>query len=152
MKKIFITSIICLCISTALCGQKVTKKQVRQILETAITSLQTSDSTTFVSLWHFDGESAPYHNNSFTEKTARSYFHHLREFLDTALTRNLKIEDIEIEKVDAEQHVMHFGKYNIKAWFKYSDKYYKGFGFFLDYINDKWVVRFIPDTSTMTGG
>ena len=150
MKKIFTISIICLCISTVLYGQKMTKKQARQILEKAIKSLRTADSTTFVSLWHFDGKSAPYHNQPFTEITARSYFHYLEEFLDTALIRDLKIDDIEIDKVNAEQQAMNFGKYNIKAWFKYNDKYYKGFGFFLDYINEKWVVRFIPDTSTMT--
>ncbi|MES2680130.1 MAG: hypothetical protein V4635_09610 [Bacteroidota bacterium] len=152
MKKIFITSIICLCISTALYGQKLTKKQARQILGKAISSLQSSDSTTFVSLWHFSGTPPACDNHPFTEKTAITYYHYLREFLDTALTHNLKIDNIDIEKTDAEQQALNFGKYNIKAWFKYADKYYKGFGFYMDFIEGKWVVRFSPDTSTMTCG
>ena len=152
MKKQFTTAIICLCITSVLYGQKITKKQARQILEKAITSLQTEDSTTFISLWHFDGTAAPYHNNPFTESSARSYFYYLREFLDTAISRNLKIDGVEIDRVNTEQQALNFGKYNIRAWFKYNDKYYKGFGFYLDYINDKWMVRFIPDTSTLTCG
>jgi hypothetical protein len=131
---------------------KLKKKQATQILQTALTSLKNADSVTFVKLWYFDGTAAPYHQNPFTEKSAMSYFHYLREFVDTALTRNLKIDDIEIYKVDADQQALNFGKYNAKAWFKYNDKYFKGFGFFLDYIDDKWVVRYIPDTSTLTRG
>lgn len=152
MKKVFSTAIICLSISGVLYGQKLSKKQARQILETAVTCLKTSDTTTFANLWYFDNTPAPFHTKSFTEQTATSYFHYLREFVDTALAQNLLIDDIEISKVAADQQALNFGKYNIKAWFKYNEKYYKGFGFFLDYINDKWVVRYIPDTSTLTRG
>lgn len=152
MKKIFTIAIICLSLATATFGQKLKKKEATQILQTALTSLKNSDSATFVKLWYFDGTAAPYHQKPFTEKTAMSYFHYLREFVDTALTRNLNIDDIEISKVEADQQALNFGKYNIRGWFKYTDKYFKGFGFFLDYIDDKWVVRYIPDTATLTRG
>jgi hypothetical protein len=40
-------------------------------------------------------------------------------------------------------------KYWIKAWFKYDDHYFKGFGFYMAYLNNKWVVRDYPSTSSM---
>jgi hypothetical protein len=150
MKTIFTTTIMLICVLTNASGQKLKKAQARQILETAITTLKTSDSAAFVRLWHIDGKPAPFHDNPFTEKSATTYFYYIREFVDTALTKNLKIDDVEVSKVCAEQQALNFGKYNIKVWFKYTDKYFKGFGFFVDYIDDKWVVRFIPETSTRT--
>src|SRR5688572_24287039 len=145
MKRTFTITITLICVLTNASGQGLKRAQARQILETAITTLKTSDSAAFVRLWHIDSKPAPFHDNPFTEKTATTYFHYLREFIDTALTKNLKIDDIEVSKVDAVQQAQNFGKYNIKVWFKYSDKYYKGFGFFVDYIDDRWVVRYIPD-------
>lgn len=150
MNKIITTTFICLLLVTTSYGQKLNKKQANQILQTALSSLKNSDSATFVKLWHFDGTAAPYHKTPFTEQSAITYFHYLREFVDTALTMNLKIDHIEIYKVDAEQSALNFGKYNAKAWFKYNNSYFKGFGFFLDYIDNKWLVRYIPDTSTLT--
>lgn len=149
MKKVFTTSTVLICILTSAYGQKLRNAQAKQILETAISSLKTSDSAAFVRLWHFDGKPAPYHNSPFTEKSAMSYFYYLREFVDTALIKNLKIDAIEITKVGAEQRALNFGRYNVKVWFKYTDTYFKGFGFFVDYIDNKWLVRYIPDTSTL---
>jgi hypothetical protein len=151
MKKIF-TIILSLSLTTTAWGQKLRKKQADHILQTALSSLKNGDSTAFVKLWYFDGTAAPYRQKPFTEQTAMFYFHYLKEFVDTALLCNLKIDELEISKVGAEQRALNFGKYNIKAWFKYNDNYFKGFGFFLDYIDDKWVVRYIPDTSTFTRG
>jgi hypothetical protein len=150
MKTIFTTAIALFCILTNVHGQKIRKAQARQILETAINCLKTSDSLSFVKLWYFDCRPAPGHDHPFTERSVMLYFHYLREFVDTALIRNLKIEEIEISKVSQEQRESGFGRYNIKVWFKYTDKYFKGFGFFVDYINNKWVVRDIPDTSTLS--
>jgi hypothetical protein len=145
MTKIF-TALAIFCILAKAQGQKLKRAQARQILETAVHCLKTSDSIAFIGLWHFDGKPAPYHKNPFTEETAASYYHYFREFLDTALTRDLKIDYIEISKVPSDQQALNFGKYNIRAWLKYNDKYYKGFGFFVDYIDHKWVVHYIPDT------
>jgi hypothetical protein len=148
MDKVVITSVLCLFLSTVSLGQNLKKQEARKILETAYSTLKTGDSTTFVNLWYIDGTAAPYHKKSFTEKTARTYFHYLREFLDTALILNLPIHRIDISKVDPGQQKLNFGKYNIKAWFKYTENYQKGFGLFIDYCNEKWVVRYIPETST----
>jgi hypothetical protein len=150
MKKLIASLLATVFISANGSGQQLKKAQARQILETAITSLRTSDTTAFLNLWHFDGKPAPYHEIPFTRKTALEYFHYMREFLDTALTRDLKIYEMELTKVGVEQQALNFGKYNIRAWFRYTDKYFKGFGFFIDYIEDKWMVRYIPDTSTRT--
>ena len=152
MKRTFTITIILFCFLTTASAQKIKKAEARRILETAIATLKSSDSASFVHLWFIDGKPAPFHNNPFTGKTAMSYFYYLREFVDTALINNLKIYDIEVSRLNAVQQAQNFGKYNIKVWFRYSDKYYKGFGFFVDYINEKWVVRYIPDTSTRSTG
>jgi len=150
MRKLFTTTIAIICILTNVHGQKLKKAQAKKIIEISINCLKTSDSSSFVRLWYFDGKPAPYHDNPFTEKSAMLYFHYIKEFIDSALINNLRIDDIEVSKVNSEQRALNFGKYNIKVWFKYNDNYFKGFGFFVDYIDEKWLVRYIPDTSTLT--
>ena len=150
IKKLLIATIALIFVATDVHGQKLRKAEARLIIETAINSLKSGDSTAFVELWHIDNTPAPYHDHPFTEKTAFSYYHYLREFVDTALAQNLEADHIDISKVEAEQRALNFGKYKIKVWFKNTDWYFKGFGFFVEYIDDKWLVRYIPDTSTLT--
>lgn len=150
MKKALLLSIICLSLSTTLFGQKISKKEARQLLEKAITHLKSSDSASFIGLWYTGKYKWPYHDRPFTRQDIQDNFYYLQEFLDTALNRNLKINHIEIYSVEAEKMSRDFGTYNIKAWFKYDKNYYKGFGFFVEFIDNKWVVLFNPDTSTLT--
>lgn len=69
-----------------------------------------------------------------------------------ALVNNFPINEIEIERTSNEQREQKFGLYTIRLWFRYSKNYYKGFGFFVDFIDNRWVIRNIPDTSTKIVG
>ena len=74
---------------------------------------------------------------------------------NTASMAEEALQYIEIEKYDPKDVDKDYNegstdeKYWIKAWFKYDEHYYKGFGFYLAYKNDKWVVRYNPSTSTI---
>ena len=151
MKKIY-TTLFCLVLASAAIGQTLRKKEAKQILQGAFTALQNNDSAAFVKLWHFDGKAGPYQKQKFSEQTALSYFHYMQSFLDTALTRKLEIRSIEVERLRGSEKDKGFGKYNVKAWYSYTDTYFKGFGLYLDYIDNKWMVKYVPDTSTLVKG
>lgn len=149
MTKLFTTTALCLLLVTAATGQSLKNKEAKQILQAAFTALQTNDSASFVKLWHFDGKAGPYQKQEFNEQTALSYFHYMQSFLDTALTLKLEISSIEVERLRGNEKDKQFGKYNVKAWCQYNDTYFKGFGLYLDYIDHKWMVKYVPDTSTL---
>jgi hypothetical protein len=136
-------------ITSIVSAQDLTKKHANQILEKSIIYLKTSDSVSFIALWKIDDTPRPYHQKPFTEQDALNYFHYLKEFLDTALTHNFNINNIEVRRTSKREQSMKFGKYNIRAWFKYDQNYYKGFGYYLDFSENKWVIRFAPDTSIL---
>lgn len=147
MKKIITLTVICLTITLNSFGQKISKKEAQQILEKTLVYLRTNDTTSFINLWHFDDTPRPYNNKVYKRQDAVQEFIELKSFLDTALTKNLPFNEIDVEKMDSfDQYKV---KYKIKGWFKYDDikKYYKGYGFFIDNINGKWVFRFTGETS-----
>jgi len=74
-----------------------------------------------------------------------AHFNFTKQYLDTALKRNLKIDNVEVEENNLKGTD---SKYWIKAWFRYDERYWKGFGFYLAYVNGKWVARDYPSTST----
>ena len=147
MKKIFTLTAICLTITLNSFGQKIAKKEAQQILDKTLSYLKTNDTASFVNLWYFDDTPRPYNKKVYKRQDAVEEFIMLKSFLDTALTKNLPFDEIDVEKMDSyDQYKV---KYKIKAWFKYDDnkKYYKGYGFLIDNINGKWVFRFTGETS-----
>lgn len=109
------------------------------MLEKALSCLQTSDTICFINLWQVDYTAT-------MRRRIISDFYAMRQFLDTALNRDLKISDVEIERHNLKNSNI---KYWIKAWFKYGEHAYKGFGFYVAYQNNRWIVRGEPSTSTM---
>jgi hypothetical protein len=148
MKTTFTLAIFCFC--SILNAQKLDKKTATQLFEKTIVFLKVSDEVSFTNLWKLDDRSAPYQQVPFNKQDVRSHFEELKVFLDTAINRNFKIDDLEIEKLDELEKTQYSAKYNIKAWFKYDENYYKGFGFNVDFIDNKWVFRFAPDYSILT--
>jgi hypothetical protein len=149
MKKTIVL-ISCLCLlALTVSAQKLSKREAKQLLNKAITCLKNNDEAGFTNLWLLDNTAWTYHERPFAEKDVKAHFDELKLFLDTALTQNLKIADIDIEKWDKEEGKKYASIYNIKVWFKYNKSYQKGMGFNVDYVNGKWVCRFAPDYSTM---
>ena len=145
-KNIYVTLIFC-CLLNLANGQTMTQKEARQILEKSIHFLKSSDTASFINLWQLDDSAWPYHKKAFTNQDVKENFMMLKTFLDTALTKNLKIDEIEIEKYDPKKKEEFLGDYNIKAWFKYNKHYYKGLGFNVVFRENRWFIRYSPDTS-----
>ena len=145
MKRIVIT-LFCLLILTVANGQTISKKEARHFLEKSWNYLKVSDSASFVSLWDLNPNALEHEGRPMSKCFITGNFDFMKEFLDTALSQNLKMDYIEVEKENLKGTDT---KYWIKAWFKYNKHYYKGFGFYVAYDQGKWVVRNSPSTSYM---
>jgi hypothetical protein len=143
MKKVFFPAFFALLVATNLSAQRLPKKTAKELMEKCFTSLQTSDTVAFVSLWQPNDSPWPYHERPFTKKELISTFIQMQQFLDTALTENMALYSFDVERADSVVGT----RYTIRVWFKYNPYYYKGYGLHVDYIGDKWVCRFYPDTS-----
>jgi len=123
-------------------GQKISKKEATQLLEKTVASLKIGDTTAFASLWYLDNTGRPYDKSLFTRQDISEEFKELKVFLDTALSTNMKFDYVDVE--DFSSFSKYKVKYKIKAWYLYDkkQKYYKGFGVLVDYIDNKWVYRF----------
>ena len=128
-------------------GQKISKKEATQLLEKTITCFKTGDTTSFVNMWYLDKTGRPYDETVFTRQDAIQEFNELKVFLDSALTKNMTFDYVDVEKFDWVKYKV---KYKIKAWFKYDDKrkYYKGYGVLIDFVDGKWFFRFTFEQST----
>jgi hypothetical protein len=149
MKKTFTLLTFILLCTLVVNGQRLSKREASQILNTAYESLQRSDTSVFTSLWHLDNAPWPYHERQYKQSEVVRDFEHLREFLDTAIRRKLPFSEIEVTRVYKGISTENFGKYRITGWFDYDKHYSKGFGFFVDYVNGCWLVRFSPETSSV---
>jgi hypothetical protein len=127
-------------------GQKMPKAEAEVLLDKAFTALKNSDTTAFLDLWLFDNSTWFGSDKPFTKQDAKVVFKELKVFLDTALTTNMQIDEVEIYQWKNEKNV----KGKIKAYYKYDTKtnYIKAVGYPVDYINMKWVFRFHPEYTT----
>lgn len=130
-------------------AQKPSKKDAKAILNKSWNCIKYNDSAAFVTLWgneeltktnpvrpHSNGE---IHNNLF----------YLRDFLRVAIENNMDITFMEIEKNKLDGTDT---KYWVKAWFKNQQNTYIGYGFYIAYEQNKWVVRDYPSTSRLSTG
>ena len=116
MKMCSIALLLCL-VSFGSSGQRMTQKQARQIFSETTRQLNANDTTAFVNMWLYDATPTPSQGTPFTRRHAKGYFEHIREWMDTALTRNLKIDHIDIETQASDQPQS--PAYLIKAWYRY---------------------------------
>jgi hypothetical protein len=151
MKKTIAFLSICLSLSLVSYGQKLTKKESRKILEKAWNDVKKSDTADFIKLWVIDQTQWPYHGGQrFGEKEIKENFADFRSYFDSALVKNLKLEDVECDTVEHNDPHYSFSKYYIRGMFKYSNTHKRGFGFYMDYVNKQWLIRFSPDYSDVT--
>ena len=151
MKKIILLPVVCILLAGASFGQKgpkLNKKDSRKILETVWNFVKTSDTAGFRKMWAMDGQQWPYHTVPFDVQQIRFNYLDFKSYFDTALIKNLKIDDVECDTVEMNDPHRGFSKYYIKAWFRYNETTRKGFGFYMDYVSDKWLIRFSPDYTT----
>jgi hypothetical protein len=146
MKKIIFTIAILVLLLPVVHAQTMNDQQVRQILQKAWDDLKTNDSVSFCNFWMLNDSASKLQRRPHTNKDIIEYFDMVREFLDTAINKNTKIDNIDITN---ENLAGTDTKYWIQAWFKYEIGYYKGFGFYVAWVKNKWVVRDCPSTSTM---
>lgn len=144
MKKVFLALTVASILTVAY-GQTMTKKEAQQFLQKSWDYVKMKDSVSFSNLWSLNDSISKNHRRPHTTEETFGDYRAVREWLDTALTRNLKIDYVEVEQMNLKGTDT---KYWIKAWFKYNDHYYKGYGFYIAYFNDKWVVRDNTTTST----
>jgi hypothetical protein len=132
-------------------GQKLSKKQSKEILEKAWKCVRTSDTAGFIKLWILDDKQWPYHNGQkYDVEQIRYNFADFKSYFDTALMKNLNIDEVESDTIEHNDPHHDFATYYIKAWFKYSKNHRRGFGFYMDFVNKEWHIRFSPDYSDET--
>ena len=146
MKKLIFTTFIIVLFLPFGHGQTMNNQEAKQFLDKAWNYLKVSDSASFCNLWVLNDSISKLQRRPHSKKEIIGDFNMLRVFLDTALIKNLKIDFVDISNENLEGTDT---KYWIQAWFKYYKGYYKGFGFYVAYMKNKWVVRDCPSTSTM---
>jgi hypothetical protein len=147
MKKVLLISGICLSVLTY-GQQKLSKKESKQILEKTWNCVKTNDTAGFIKMWALDDKQWPYHaGQKFTEHDIRVNFGDFKRYFDVPLSKNMKIDAVESDTLSKDDPHYDFSKYYIRAWFNISATERKGFGFYMDYVGDKWLIRFSPDYS-----
>jgi len=150
MKHIFPVIIFCSCLSLSANAQKPTKQEARQFFDQAISSLKNSDLASFSNLWYLSNDLLLHPEKAFTADNVQANYEEMKVFLDTVLTLNLEIDKIEIEKESYLDKIAKSSDYcYIKMWFKYNKHYFKGIGFNVIWVKDKWLCCFQPDYSTL---
>jgi hypothetical protein len=148
MKKLVALSIICLYVSINSYGQKLTPKEGRQILQKVWDCVKASDTSCFIKNWYINGDQWPYHGGKpFTVNDVKDNYYDFKAYFDSALSKNMKFDEVECDTVSHDDPHGFFSKYYIRAWFRYSPSYRKGYGFYMDYMDNRWVIRFSPDYS-----
>ncbi len=132
--------------SSGLYSQRMTKASAKDFMEQSWVYITTKDSVAFAKLWSLDDKKSINHKRPHSTDEVYDNFRAVSEWLDTAVSNTLSIEFVEIEK----HNLLNTDtKYWIKAWFKYNENFFKGYGFYLGYHNNEWKVRDYVSTSTM---
>lgn len=152
MKKTIALLSASLCLVAAGYAQpKLNKKEATKILKRAWEDVKKSDTADFVKLWVLDNVQWPYHGGQkFDRKDVYANYRDFRSYFDTALIKNLKLEDVGCDTVEHNDPHYEYAKYYIHASFKFSKTHSRGFGFYMDYVNKEWLVRFSPEYSDQT--
>lgn len=120
----------------------------RKLFDETVNYLKRSDTSAFIKQWAQYAEPG---TNPLTSADLLNHFDEMRNFLDTALKRNMPIEEIEVESMcDDEQRPVQTERcnYYIKIWFKYLEYYRKGVGLEIKYFTSHWMYIGSPDYTT----
>jgi hypothetical protein len=120
----------------------------RKLFDKTMTYLKRSDTSAFIKQWAQYTESGA---KPLTLVDLGGHLDEMRDFLDTALKRNMQIEEIEVESLcDNEQRPAQTERcnYYIKIWFKYLEHYRKGVGIEIKYFTNHWMYIGAPDYTT----
>lgn len=156
MKKTILLLGLCIPLTFATYAQQkkapeLSKKEATKILERAWNDVKNSDSSDFIKLWVLDEVQWPYHGGEkFKVKDVKDNYEDFKSYFDSALVAKLKFDAVECDTLEHDDPHHEFAQYYIRAWFKYSKHHRRGFGFYMDYVNDKWLIRFSPDYSDVT--
>lgn len=152
MKKTILLIGMCVSLTAISYGQqKLSKKEATKILERAWDDVKKVDTADFIKLWVIDETQWPYHGGQkFGAKDIKTNFLDFRTYFDSALVKKLKFNDVVCDTLEHSDPHHDFAKYYIKATFKYSNTHTRGFGFFMDYVNGQWLIRFSPDYVDVT--
>lgn len=119
-------------------GQEISPDIAKDLLTKTAKYARTSDSVSFASLWYLDNTPAAYDNKVFTRQQVMEEYHTLKSFIDAADKEKLVFDSIEISKMSR----VFKAKYKIKAWSAVHGQPYKAYGFLVDFIDNRWVIRF----------
>lgn len=135
--------------STVMSGQTLSRSNARKFLEKSWNYIKSDDTASFMNLWSVDDSISITHRRPHSKSEIKASLHQIRSWLDTAITGNMQIDHIDIEKKGLSGTDT---KYWIQTWFRYNDHYYKGYGFYLANYKNHWVVRDLPSTSRIISG
>ena len=127
-------------------AQKMNDKEASQLLNKGWNCLKTNDTTSFINFWSLNDSISIHHRRPHKKQEIIANFNAMKEWLDTAIQRKLNIEWVDITRQNLKGTDT---KYWVQAWFKYDEHYYKGFGFYVAYMNKRWIVRDDASTSSM---
>src|SRR5262245_1337412 len=102
MKKIIATTFICVLFLINLQGQTLSEKQARHFLDKAWNYLKTNDTTSFINLWSLNDSISKHQERPHTRQEIIENFNVIKEWVDTALQRNLNIDHVLIEEQNLE--------------------------------------------------
>jgi hypothetical protein len=145
MKKIVAATVICILTLASVSAHTLSEKEAKQFLDNAWRFVKANDSTSFMNLWSLNDSLSVNQKRPHNQKEILESFRAVRQWIDTALKRNLAIDHITVDKQNLEGTDT---EYWVRAWFKYDEHNFKGFGFYLANMNGKWIVRDYPSTST----
>lgn len=152
MKKTIAILSLSLCLSVFASGQTLTKKEATKILQRAWDDVKKSDTADFVKLWVLDDIQWPYHGGmKFGAAQVMQNYADFKQYLDEAILKKLKFDGVQCDTLEHGDPHYDYARYYIKAWFKLEDGHMRGFGFFMQYVNKQWMVRFSPDYVDIAG-
>ena len=144
MKKAFIGFAICFIVNSNLFSQSISKTEASEIFQKTLNSLTSNDTASFIDLWYVDNTAPLFNKNKPYGKPAIiEEFKNLQSFLVVPLVKKMPFERIEITETNGPL----LSKYKIKAYFKIDDHLQLGYGFLVDYIDNKWFLRWHGETT-----
>ena len=118
-------------------SQKITQTEATDLLKKSFSYLISSDTASFIELYYLDNSSSSHHQPYSKFDLVRD-FEDIQNFLVVPIYKKLPFDRVEITDFS---NTSILAKAKIKAYFKIDDHLQLAYGFLVDYINNKWVLR-----------